>query len=59
MKVEEGYNKEADTNFCEENNQTFAEAKKSYLHMLAKLLAIEILIEEGIIDKESSHLLEE
>ncbi len=42
-----------------EEYQSFAEARRSYIKMLAKLLAIEILIEEGIIDEDNRHLLEQ
>jgi hypothetical protein len=40
-------------------NEFFAEAKRNYLQMLAKLFAIEILIEEGVVDEDSAFLLEQ
>lgn len=42
-----------------EEYQSFADARRSYIKMLAKLLAIEILVEEGIIDEDSRLLLEQ
>jgi hypothetical protein len=39
--------------------ESFADAKRNYLQMLAKLFAIEILIEEGVVDEDSAFLLEQ
>ena len=57
MKEDIGKNVDSENSQREEVS-SFAEARKSYIKMLAKLLAAEILIEEGMIDENSTHLIE-